>query len=72
MDKRQDTEQGEGDIGDKPDARLQEGVILHLNGGDADADQVNIQHHPLFEPLQHQQYRAQIHAQHVAQPQIGD
>lgn len=38
MDKRQDTEQREGNIGDKPDTRLQEGVILHFNGGDADAD----------------------------------
>ena len=72
MDKRQNTEQGEGNIGDKPDTRLQEGVILHFNGGDADADQVNIQHYPLLEPLQHQQYRSQIHAQHVAQPQVGD
>ncbi|STW06273.1 Uncharacterised protein [Klebsiella grimontii] len=31
MNKRQDAEQGERDIGDKPDAGLQKGVILYFD-----------------------------------------
>lgn len=33
---------------------------------------VDIQHHPLLELLKHQKYRAQVHPQNIAEPQIGD
>ena len=72
MDKRQDAQQRQGDKRHQADAGLQKGVILHLDGGDADAHQIDIQHHPLLELIEHQQHRAQVHPQHVAQPQIAN
>ena len=72
MNKRQDAQQRQGDKRHQTDARLQEGVILHLDGGDADAHQIDIQHHPLFKLAEHQQHRPQVHPQHIAQPEIAD
>ena len=72
MDKRQDAQQRQGDKRHQADAGLQKCVILHLDGGDADAHQIDIQHHPLLELIEHQQHRAQVHPQHVAQPEIAN
>ncbi|MNE43079.1 hypothetical protein D3C80_1372380 [compost metagenome] len=62
VNQRQDAQQHKGDEGKQPNTWLQEGVILHFNGRHPDAHQIDIQHHPLFKLLKHQQDRAQIHA----------
>ena len=72
MNQSQDAEHHQRDKGEQANPRLQEGIVLDFDRGDSNANQVNIQHHPLFELIEHQQDRAQIHAQNITEPQIGD
>ncbi|MNI59472.1 hypothetical protein D3C73_1146360 [compost metagenome] len=70
MDQRQDAEQGERQVSDQRTAGLDIGVFFHFDCRHRHADQVNIEHHPLFQAIEHQQHRAQVHAQCVAETQV--
>lgn len=70
MDQRQQAEQGQCQIGNQGAAGLNICVFLDLDRRDHHTDQVNIEHDPLFQTLQHQQHWPQVHAERMAKPQV--
>ncbi len=69
MDQRQDTEQYRQikQRGRRSGCRKRVPVLY---GGHANAHSDRYQHHPLFEFIEHQQHRAQVHAGRIYEPEI--
>ena len=72
MDHGQHAQHRQGNVSRQPIANLQRSIVLHFDGCHGDADQIDVEHHPLFELLQHDQYGPEVHAQAMTDTEVTD
>ncbi len=72
VDHREHAQYRQGNVSCQPVTDLQRRIVLHFNRRHGDADQIDIEHDPLFQLLQHQQHRSQVHTKLMTNAEITD